>query len=181
MSPTDISKRAIHILIYGPQEVHKFCAFWTLFLPKPKTQLLSKSCVLTEPNAIFLQLFIICAFLAPKSANKRTLILLKVQTNDLTSTSLYADSHSIPAPHCIKHFKGPFHTCIAEHIEICAEILEQILFNYASCVIKSFEDCTAYLKRPKDRAYLIALECIAKCNLHGYCLQRCYGLKDNIY
>ena len=74
MSPTDISKRPIHVLIYGLQEVHKFCAFWTLFFPESKTQLLSKSWFWVEPNAIFLQLFLICAFSAPKSANKRTLI-----------------------------------------------------------------------------------------------------------
>ena len=40
------SKCAVRIFIYGPSEVHKISTFSPPFWPVPKTQLLSKSCVL---------------------------------------------------------------------------------------------------------------------------------------
>ena len=40
------SKHAVRVFIYGPLEVHKISTFSPRFWPMPKTQLLSKSCVL---------------------------------------------------------------------------------------------------------------------------------------
>ena len=50
-------KTRMRVLIYGPPAVHKFCAFWTSFLPEPKTQLFSKSYVLGSAKRIFFSTF----------------------------------------------------------------------------------------------------------------------------
>ena len=50
-----------------------FARFESYFCLSPKCSFYKKVVFWAEPNAIFLQFFLICAFSAPKSANKRTL------------------------------------------------------------------------------------------------------------
>ena len=51
-----------------------FARFGRYFCLSPKCSFYQKVAFWAEPNAIFLKLFLICAFSTPKSANKRTLI-----------------------------------------------------------------------------------------------------------
>ena len=68
-----IVKIFMRVLVYGPLAVYNICVFWTHFLPRPKMQLFSKSCVLGWAKCINPSAFINMCVSAPKSWNKRTL------------------------------------------------------------------------------------------------------------
>ena len=72
----------------------------------PKHNFYQKVAFLAKPNAFFFQLFLICAFSAPKSANKRTLNV-KQKYNRL---------HTINKKHVHKERKETTHGEIGERM-----------------------------------------------------------------
>ena len=86
-------------------------------------------------------------------------VLVKVQANDLVSTSFHPSSLPILLPHPsqLDNMKSIFHICLEENMERCENLREEpdnrffalcILKNYKYCTVKTLITTIQCIRRP---------------------------------
>lgn len=90
------------------------------------------------------------------------LILIGVQANDLTPTSLHSSSLRLPST--IDNVQGPFYICLESSVQDCIKDQQKLSTLRAKCISKAYRDCfRSHMEFKDDPIYKKAVKAYESC------------------